>query len=79
MHSESKRYALKHRGYSYGEICERLQGRERQAAMAVWQWSAVRFSSLGTDQDRYFKRYGAARTFERINRVRSWLGLEVIA
>ena len=78
MTSQAKRYALKHSGHSWSQICQ-LQGRERQAAMAVWQWSAVRFSSLGTDQDHYFKRYGAARTFERINRVRVWLGLEVIS
>ena len=78
MTSDAKRYALKHLGHSWEQCCT-LQGRDRQAALAVWEWSAVRFSSLGTAQDRYFKRYGAARTFERINRVRAWLGLEVIS
>jgi hypothetical protein len=52
-----------------------LQGIKRQQARAIWQWASIRFSSLGTEQDRYFKRYGAAATYQRINRVRRWLGL----
>ena len=63
---------------SYEQICNELQGYHRQQAMALWQWAAPRFSSLGTDQDRYFKRYGAEATYRRINRVRRWLRLEVI-
>ena len=55
-----------------------LQGYHRQQARALWQWAAPRFSSLGTDQDRYFKRCGAERTYQRINRVRRWLKLELI-
>lgn len=70
--------ALQFIGLSYDEI-NRLPGRmTRNQAMALWQWAAPRFSSLGTAQDRYFKRYGAAATFARINRVRAWLGLEPV-
>ncbi len=70
----------KHRAYlglSYDQICQ-LQGRHRNQAMSLWQWASPRFSSLGTDQDRYFKRYGAAATYKRINRVRAWLGLDIL-
>ena len=61
-------------GLTHNEI-NQLQGIKRQQARAIWQWANIRFSSLGTDQDRYFKRYGAAATYQRINRVRTWLGL----
>ena len=64
-------------GLNYDQICQ-LQGIHRNQAMALWQWASPRFSSLGTDQDRYFKRYGAEATYRRINRVRRWLRLEVI-
>ena len=64
-------------GLSWEQINE-LQGYHRQQARALWQWAAPRFSSLGTDQDRYFKCYGAERTYQRINRVRRWLRLELI-
>ena len=60
------------------EQINNLQGYHRNQALALWQWVAPRFSSLGTDQDRYFKRYGAEATYKRINRVRRWLSLEVI-
>ena len=56
----------------------RLQGYKRNLGFALWQWAAPRFSSLGTEQARYFDRYGAAATFVRINRVRAWLGLELL-
>ena len=55
-----------------------LQGQQRRQAMALWQWASPRFSSLGTEQDRYFKRYGAERTYQRINRVRAWLDMEIL-
>jgi len=74
----AKRLALKHLGHDWEQITTQLSGRERQAALAVWHWASIRFSSLGTEQDRYFKRYGAAATFQRINRVRAWLGLELV-
>ena len=61
-------------GLNHDDI-NQLQGIKRQQAMAIWQWASIRFSSLGTEQDRYFKRYGAAATYQRINRVRTWLGL----
>ena len=64
-------------GMTWDDI-NRLQGRKRQQAMAIWQWAAPRFSSLGTEQDRYFQRYGAERTYQRINRIRAWLGLEIL-
>lgn len=64
-------------GLSWDQINE-LQGRQRQQAMALWQWASPRFSSFGTEQDRYFKRYGAERTYQRINRVRAWLDLEIL-
>ena len=74
----AKRLALKHLGHDWEQITTQLSGRERQAALAVWHWASIRFSSLGTEQDRYFKRYGAAATYQRINRVRAWLGLELV-
>lgn len=66
-------------GYSWQQATEQLQGNKRNQAMALWHWAAPRFSSLGTDQERYFKRYGAEATYQRINRVRDWLGLEILA
>jgi hypothetical protein len=74
----AKRLALKHLGHDWEQITSQLSGRERQAALAVWHWASIRFSSLGTKQDRYFKRYGAAATYQRINRVRAWLDLELV-
>lgn len=65
-------------GYSWQRLTERFQGNERNQALAIWQWSAVRFSSYGTAQERYYRRYGAAATFDRINRVRRWLGFSEI-
>ena len=62
-------------GYSWQQITQQLQGLKRQQAMALWQWASIHFSSYGTEQERYFKRYGSAATFDRINRVRVWLGL----
>jgi hypothetical protein len=46
--------------------------------MALWQWGHYRYSSLGTAQERYWKRYGVDATTRRIDRVRSWLNLEPI-
>ena len=60
------------------EDLNRLQGYKRNLGFAMWQWAAPRFSSLGTEQARYFDRYGAAATFARINRVRAWLGLDLL-
>lgn len=74
----AKRLALKNLGLSWEQITTQLRGRERQAALAVWHWASIRFSSIGSEQDRYFKRYGAAATFQRINRVRAWLGLGAV-
>ena len=62
-------------GYSWEQITQQLQGLNRQQALAIWQWAAIRYGSYGTEQERYFRRYGAEATFARINRVRSWLGL----
>ena len=73
--SYAQRLALRHLGRDWGEITSQLQGRERQAALAAWHWASPRFSSLGTEQDRYAKRYGVAATYARIDRVRAWLGL----
>jgi hypothetical protein len=64
-------------GLSWDQI-NTLQGYHRNQAMALWQWAAPRFSSFGTDQARYFDRYGAEATYKRINKVRRWLGLELI-
>ena len=64
-------------GLNHDQINE-LQGLKRQQALAIWRWASIRFSSHGTDQARYFKRYGAAATYQRVNRVRQWLGLEAI-
>ena len=71
-------YARQFLGLSWDDITQKLQGRQRQQAMALWQWSAPRYSSLGTEQTRYFNRYGAAQTYVRINRVRAWLGLDPV-
>ena len=65
-------------GLSWEQITTQLQGRDRQQALAIWQWAAPRYSSLATAQAAYFNRYGAAATFRRINRVRAWLGLEPV-
>ena len=65
-------------GWSWGEITSQLQGPQRRQALAVWQWSAIRFSSLGTAQEKHFKRYGAASTYARIEQVRAWLDLAPI-
>jgi hypothetical protein len=65
-------------GWSWGEITSQLQGPQRRQALAVWQWSAIRFSSLGTAQEQHFKRYGAASTYARIDQVRAWLDLAPI-
>jgi hypothetical protein len=53
-----------------------LQGNHRNQATALWHWAAIRYSS--DHQDRYSKRYGIEATYKRINKVRRWLGLEVI-
>ena len=57
-----------------------LTGCKVASVSKLWQFgSGPRwFSSLGTEQDRYFQRYGAERTYQRINRVRAWLGLEIL-
>jgi hypothetical protein len=62
-------------GLSWEQITSQLQGSNRQQALAIWEWSAVRFSSLGTAQEKHFKRYGAASTYARVDKVRAWLGL----
>ena len=65
-------------GLSWEQITTQLQGLERQQAMAVWQWAHYRYSSLGTAQESYARRYGVAATTRRIDRVRSWLNLRFI-
>jgi hypothetical protein len=65
-------------GLSWEQITTQLQGLERQQAMALWQWGHYRYSSLGTAQERYWKRYGVDATTRRIDRVRSWLNLKPI-
>jgi hypothetical protein len=63
--------------WSLNDINERgLQGIHRNQAMALYHWAAPRSSS--NHQARYFDKYGADAMFKRINRVRRWLGLEVI-
>jgi hypothetical protein len=65
-------------GLSWEQITTQLQGLERQQALALWQWGHYRYSSLGTAQERYWKRYGVDATTRRIDRVRSWLNLKPI-
>ena len=62
-------------GMTWEQITSQLQGNRRNQALALWQWGASRFSSLGTAQERYWKRYGTAATFARIDKVRQWAGL----
>jgi hypothetical protein len=76
--TDPQSYARSLLGYSWEQITTQLQGRKRQQALALWQWAAIRFSSYGTAQQAYFRRYGAEATFARINRVRAWLGLDPI-
>ena len=76
MNSQSLGFARKNLGASWEQILN-LRGRERQAALAVWHWASPRFSSLGTEQAQYFERYGAEATYQRIARIRTWLGLGV--
>jgi hypothetical protein len=66
-------------GFDWNQATTQLRGLERQQALALFQWAAPRYSSLGTDQAAYWKRYGTAATYARINRVRTWLGLEPYA
>jgi hypothetical protein len=63
-------------GLSWEQITTTLRGPERQQALALWQWAAPRYSSLGTAQERYFNRYGAGATYARIDRTRQWLNLK---
>ena len=63
-------------GWTWSDINSQLQGLERQQVFAVWNWAAIRFSSLGTAQARHFKRYGADSTYRRVDTIRAWLGLE---
>lgn len=63
-------------GYTWEQITTRLKGRHRQQALALWKWSAIRYSdTLCPDQIRHTLRYGFASTVARINRVRVWAGL----
>ena len=62
-------------GLSWDQITTQLRGLERQQALAVWQWAAPRFSSHGTAQATHWNRYGAGKTYRRIDAVRCWLGL----
>ena len=62
-------------GMDWEQITSQLQGNRRNQALALWQWCAPRYSSLGTAQARYFERYGAAATYVRIDKVRQWAGL----
>ncbi len=63
-------------GWSWEQITTKLQGADRQQALALWHWASFRYGSVGTPQERYFRRYGAAATLRRIDRVRSWLNLK---
>lgn len=65
-------------GMSWEQITTQLQGLERQQALAIWQWANYRYSSLGTDQERHWHRYGVESVTRRIDRVRSWLNLREI-
>jgi hypothetical protein len=66
-------------GFSWEQISTQLTGLERQQAMAVWQWGHYRYSSLGTAQERHYRRYGVAATTARVDRVRSWLNLRPLS
>ena len=66
-------------GFDWKQATTQLRGLERQQALALFHWAAPRYSSLGTAQAAYWKRYGTAATYARINRVRTWLGLEPYA
>ena len=69
-------YARKNLDLSWCEILDELQGRERQAAMAVWDWACWHSEGAAPSQDRYYRRYGQEATVARINKVRVWIGLE---
>ena len=66
-------------GMSWDQITSQLQGLERQQALAVWHWAHYRYSSVGTAQERHWRRYGVAAVTRRVDRVRSWLNLAPIA
>ena len=61
------------------EIMDQLQGRQRQAAMAVWDWATWHSEGVAPAQDRYYRRYGQQATVDRINRVRVWIGLDPLS
>jgi hypothetical protein len=63
-------------GLNWEQITTQLRGLERQQALALWHWASYRYSSLGTHQERYARRYGVAAATRRIDRVRSWLNLK---
>ena len=64
---------------TFDDICNgQLQGREFQIASTVWDWATWHSEGVAPAQDRYYRRYGQLATIERINKVRTWLGLELI-
>jgi hypothetical protein len=74
-YQQPKQRLERFQGMTWQEITSQLQGNQRNQAIALWQWCAPRFSSYGTAQARYWERYGTAATFERIDKVRQWVGL----
>lgn len=63
-------------GLSWEQITTTLQGLERQQALALWQWASYRYSSIGTAQERHWRRYGVESVTRRIDRVRSWVNVK---
>ena len=62
-------------GLDWEQVTSQLQGNRRNQAMALWQWCSPRYSNHGTAQMAYWKRYGTAATYARIEQVRKWAGL----
>jgi hypothetical protein len=76
---DQQTYAQQFLGLTWDQITSQLQGRNRQQALALWKWAAIHYSeTLCPDQLHYWRRYGSAATFQRIDRVRAWLGLDAV-
>lgn len=68
-------YCEVERMYYYGSISDS----EWRRYCFFWMWCQPRFGGIdGAKHDRVFAKLGAVRYYNRINRVRKWIGLDPI-
>ena len=71
-------------GLSYNEveqkyICGSISDSEWRRYRFFWMWCHPRFGGVdGAKHDRSFNKLGAVRYYNRINRVRRWIGIDPI-